>query len=113
VDRADEMGLRQAPGKKEAKEILSVVSAPGELLPQEKRERRQLLASALRSKDIIRQAEIFRDLSWCDQRRGLSSREYWLYKRLKRVVGGELALAQGIDLGDAKELLEERVRRHR
>jgi CarD family transcriptional regulator len=112
VDRAEEIGLREAPGRTEANEILSVISSPAEPLPQDYRERERLLASVLGSAGALRKAEVFRDLAWRERRKGrLSRKENELLRRLRRFVSGELALAEDLEFNEARELIEEKVNR--
>lgn len=112
VDRAEKIGLCEAPGRAEANEILSVLSSPAEPLPQDYRERQRLLASVLGSAGVLRKAEVFRDLAWRERRKGrLSRKETELFRRLKRLVGGEVALAEDVEFDEATELIEETVER--
>jgi len=109
VDNAEKIGLYRALGKPEAEKMLSVVSAPAEPLPQDYRKRQACVASALRSGNVLRTAEAFRDLAWRRHRKRLSAGDSRLLERLKRFLSGQLALAQDMDLDEASTLIESTV----
>ena len=109
VDKADEIGLTKAPERKEAQEMLSVVSKEPGTLPEEHKERAAAIDRALRSGKVLRLARAFRDLAWRGHRDRLLTVDRRQLERMKLFLGGELAVARGMDLEEARRLIERTV----
>lgn len=112
----DQAGERLRPAYKRTKlhHLLTneLASEPDEL-PQDYRERTKLIEVKLKSGEPKKWAEAVRDLTCQGEQRSLSQRDRQLLDRAMGLLSGELALAQGIPLEEARPHLKSMVeRRH-
>ncbi len=83
---------------------------PGEL-PQDHKERTKQIEDKLKSGRTKEWIEIVRDLTYREAQSSLSSADQQLLERVMDLLSGEIALAQGIEQGEAKACLVSIVQR--
>jgi CarD family transcriptional regulator len=100
---AEKIGLRHPIPRSKLKQVWAVLLADPRTLPTNHRERHELLAAKLNTRDILRLAEVIRDLAWRQRHRGrLTTRGKQMYKDGMMRLAGEIALVQEIELADAQ-----------
>jgi len=111
VENAEEIGFRRVVDPAKAKKLLAVVSAPAQALPEEAKERNEMLGSILSGEDIVRKAEGLRDLGWRRRHQRLLAGDERAFKQLTHLLAGEIALAVGVGFNEASVLLENSMSR--
>jgi CarD family transcriptional regulator len=103
VVAAKELGLRRAVSRSRLSQVWKVLRTNPEKLPQEHKERYELLTDKLYAGDILQVAEAVRDMAWRRHREGrLTTRGKRMYEEGMTLLAGEIAAAQGIDIADAE-----------
>ena len=112
VSRAEELGLRPALAQEEVGQILGILSAQAEELPQAHTQRYKECQARLDTGDTRAIAALIRDLSWQQIVAGkLNAPGQRIFKRAKRLLSGELAVTQETDVQDAEEQIRDALKR--
>jgi len=99
---AKELGLRRVISQEKLKEVWRVLSAGPKSLPDDHKKRYKLLRERLKAGDVFQIAETIRDMAWRQQRKGrLNTVGKRLYEKSIKILAGEIAALQDIDLSDA------------
>jgi len=106
VERADSLGLRRAIDKRIVPKVYAALSSQPDELPNNFTQRQTGLTNELKSGDVLRVAEMVRNLFWRSQRKRLSASDQELYLRAKEMLAGELALTQGVEVSEAVSRIE-------
>jgi CarD family transcriptional regulator len=106
VRMADEIGLRSVAGDKRSKELLKILQGDPDDLPDDFKKRQSHLSDRLREGDAVSLAEVVRDMAHRSIEKTYSPTEARLYDQARNMLGGELALAQGIEVAAALEQIE-------
>jgi len=110
VESADSIGLRYAIRQSRLNRVWRVLCASPESLPSNYRARYKVVESKLETGDIFQIAEVVRDMAWRQKQEGsLNTRGKRMYEEGIRLLAGEIAAAQGIDLMDGEAQVRDRV----
>jgi len=89
-----------------------VLRAKAKSLPENYRTRHAELEPKLRSGDLFQIAGVLRDLSWRRRQDRLTAGDRRAHRKAMRLLVGEVAAAQHIDVLDAEAQVRERLRRY-
>ncbi len=104
------IGIRRAISRSKLSRVWRVLRADPGTLPSDHKERYQLLESKLHAGDIMQVAEAVRDMAWRQQIEGnLTTRGKRIYEEGMRLLAGEVAAAQGIDLSNAENQIRAKL----
>lgn len=106
VAQSDKIGLRLAIDEKTIRRLLEMLAEPPNTLSPDFRERQEAVEERLREADIHVTTEVFRDLAWYGQIRGLTKRDTQLLQRAEESLAGELALVREIEVQEAVDILQ-------
>ena len=101
VRMADDLGLRLVASAEGTREVLDVLAAVPDVLPDDFKARQTDLQVRMRVGSAVAVAEVVRDMASRLRHRPCSPTETRLYQQARTMLGGELALAQGTDLDEA------------
>lgn len=108
---AETMGLRRVIPLSELKKVWRVLRAAPETLPADHKERYKLLEDKLHAGDVFQVAEVVRDMTWRQQREGhLTTIGKQRYEEGMRILAGEIAAVQSVDMDDAEAQVRVRLR---
>ncbi|MDY7077411.1 MAG: CarD family transcriptional regulator [Chloroflexota bacterium] len=103
VSAAKTLGLRRVIPRSGLSRVWRVLRADPRTLPAEHKERYKLLEDKLHTGDVFQVAEVVRDMAWRQQRKGrLTTTGKRRYEEGMRILSGEIAAVQGVDLDDAE-----------
>jgi CarD family transcriptional regulator len=103
ISTAKELGLRHAISQSNVSEVWGVLRAVPNVLPNDHKERYQLLEDKLHTGDAFQIAEVVRDMAWRLQRKGrLTTVGRRRYKEGIRFLAGEIAAVEGIEMVNAE-----------
>jgi CarD family transcriptional regulator len=112
VSRAEELGLRPALPQEEVGQILDILAAQAEELPQVHTLRYKACQARLDTGDTRSIAALIRDLSWQQIVAGkLNAPGQRFLKRARRLLAGELAVTQETDVQAAEEQIRDALKR--
>ena len=107
---AETLGLRHTIPRSELKKVWRVLSAASRTLPSDHKKRYELLDDKLHTGDVFQVTEVVRDMAWRQQREGkLTMMGKQRYEEGIRILAGEIATVQGIDLDDAEAQVRARL----
>jgi CarD family transcriptional regulator len=106
VRMAEEIGLRSVAGEKRSYEILVMLESAPDELPDDFKKRQAHLMERLREGDAMTLAAVVRDMARRSIEKTYSPTEARLYEQARNMLGGELALALGMELEHALERIE-------
>ena len=110
VDSAETIGVRHAVPQSKLKKVWHVLRADPTTLPADHKTRYQLLYDKLHTGDVIQVAEAVRDMAWRQKNQGsLTTQGKRIYDEGTRILTGELAAAQGIDMADAETQVRDKL----
>ena len=107
ADSVDLIGVRDVVDEAGLKKVFEVLRAPLTEEPTNWSRRFKANQEKIASGDVIKVAEVVRDLSRRDTDRGLSAGEKRMLSQARQVLGSEVALARQVSEDDALELLDE------
>jgi CarD family transcriptional regulator len=111
TSEADTLGLRPAIAQSEVDRVWRVLGSKPQSLPSNHKERYKVLEDKLYAGDVFQIAEVVRDMAWRRQMEGsLTTVGKRRYDESVRMLAGELAAVQGIDVSDAEAQILEKVR---
>ena len=100
---AEKIGLRHPIPQSKLEQVWRVLLAHPRTLPTDHKERYALLAAKLSARDVLRVAEVVRDMAWRRRHRGrLTMRGTQMYEDGMMRLAGEIAVVQHIELIDAE-----------
>ena len=103
VSAAETLGLRCVIQQSELKKVWHVLRATPKTLPDNHKKRYELLDDKLHTGDVFQVAEVVRDMTWRQQREGsLTTIGKQRYEEGIKILTGEIAAVQGVDLDDAE-----------
>jgi CarD family transcriptional regulator len=107
---AEEIGLRHPIPQSKLKQVWRVLLADPGMLPTDHKERYALLAAKLSARDVLRVAEVVRDMAWRQRDKGrLTMRGKQMYENGMMRLAGEIAVVQDIELIDAETEIREKL----
>lgn len=107
ADQTDEVGLRQVCDDKEIAKVITVLKTRGAKVPTNWSRRFKANNEKLKGGDIMRVAEVVRDLSLREMDKGLSAGEKRMLSKARQVLVSELAAALGKADADAEAYLDD------
>jgi len=107
ADRVDLVGVRDVVDKEGLDRVFEVLRQPYVEEPTNWSRRYKANLEKLASGDVIKVAEVVRDLWRRDKDRGLSAGEKRMLAKARQILVSELALAEKIDEQQAEALLDE------
>ncbi len=107
AENIDLVGVRDVVGKEGLDKVFQVLRAPYTEEPTNWSRRYKANVEKIASGDVIKVAEVVRDLSRRDQDRGLSAGEKRMLARARQILVSELALAEHTAEEKAEAILDE------
>ncbi|MDR2723301.1 MAG: CarD family transcriptional regulator [Cellulomonadaceae bacterium] len=107
ADNVDLVGVRDVVDEEGLTRVFDALSAPYTEEPTNWSRRYKANAEKLGSGDVIKVAEVVRDLSRRDVDRGLSTGEKSMLAQARRILVSELALAENTDESQAAQRLDQ------
>lgn len=104
--KADELGVRPAMSGDKRSRMIDVLRTAPEVLPDDYRERQELVWEKLRTGQVLLIAEVVRDLTWHRMREHLTKKDTEYLERAKARLAGEMALVSGAEQDDAEERID-------
>lgn len=105
LNKVSEVGLRPIIDKKELVKVFEVLQGKCSPLPANWNRRYRLNLEKIKDGDILKVAEVVRDLTIRDKERGLSSGEKRMLESAKQILISEIVLSKGIDESEAGEMI--------
>lgn len=106
----DKIGLRHAVSRAGLKKMWRVLLSDPEMLPDEHKERYQVLRDKLSTGDTYQVAEVVRDMAWRQQQKGhLTTVGKQMYEDGLMLLAGEIAAVRGVEFADAERLVRTRL----
>ncbi|HDQ71216.1 MAG TPA: hypothetical protein ENN19_03850 [Chloroflexi bacterium] len=110
IKAADSIGLRRAISSADLKSVWDILYSHPHSLPSNHKKRYQILEDKLYAGDIWQVAEAVRDMTWRQQQEGsLTTRGKRMYKEGIKLLAGEIAASQGIELTSAEMEIRDRL----
>ena len=103
----DLVGVRDVVDKAGLERVVEVLRAPYTEEPTNWSRRYKANLEKLHSGDVMKVAEVVRDLWRRDKDRGLSAGEKRMLAKARQILVSELALAEGTDEGNAEVILDD------
>jgi CarD family transcriptional regulator len=108
VGKADDVGLRPVITEAKLKQIWNILRADPNELPSDHNKRYDRLKTKLYSGDILKVAEVLRDLAWRrEEKRRLTMRGKRLYNKGMEFLSAEVAGAQDSNVEEAESKISE------
>jgi CarD family transcriptional regulator len=107
ADNVDLVGVRDVVGEDDLERVFDVLRAPYTEEPTNWSRRYKANLEKLASGDVIKVAEVVRDLWRRDKERGLSAGEKRMLSKARQILVSELALAEKTNEDKAEALLDE------
>jgi CarD family transcriptional regulator len=107
ADNAEIVGVRDVVGEEGLAKVFDVLRAPHTEEPTNWSRRYKANLEKLASGDVIKVAEVVRDLSRRDADRGLSAGEKRMLAKARQILVSELALAEHTEEEKAEAILDE------
>lgn len=107
ADNAEIVGVRDVVGQEGLEKVFEVLRAPHTEEPTNWSRRYKANLEKLASGDVLKLAEVVRDLWRRDRERGLSAGEKRMLARARQILTSELALAEKTNEDKAEALLDE------
>jgi RNA polymerase-interacting CarD/CdnL/TRCF family regulator len=110
VSAAETIGLRPAVSRSRLEHVWRVLRADPEKLPADHKARYELLNERLYAGDALQVAEAVRDMAWRQKQEGsLTTQGKRIYEEGMRILSGEIAATQAIDIADAEAQVSEKL----
>ena len=107
ADKVEDVGVRDVSNDKQLENVFNVLRAEHIEEPSNWSRRFKANSEKLTSGDVIKVAEVVRDLYRRDLDRGLSAGEKRMLSQARQILGSEVALAREVDEEEALALLDE------
>ena len=107
AENVDLVGVRDVVGKEGLEKVFEVLRAPFTEEPTNWSRRYKANVEKIASGDVIRVAEVVRDLSRRDSDKGLSAGEKRMLSKARQILVSELALAEKTEEIKAEAMLDE------
>ncbi|AWE41628.1 MULTISPECIES: CarD family transcriptional regulator [unclassified Actinobaculum] len=107
ADKVEDVGVRDVSNDDQLERVFDVLRAERAEEPANWSRRYKANGEKLTSGDVVKVAEVVRDLSRRDSDRHLSAGEKRMLLQARQILGSEVALARGVTEDRALELLDE------
>jgi CarD family transcriptional regulator len=109
VSNAEEIGLRSISQQAALSQVWHTLGAAAKRLLDDYRERQERIQEKLKTGDVIRVAEVIRDLSALKREDHLTSFDTRLLERAQQFLACEVALVEGVQISEAERMIYETV----
>ena len=103
VRKMDDLGVRQTMSSSKVEDVYETLRDTPHSLPDDYKERHQIIEARLQSGSPIEIAQAVRDLTWREANEGLSKIDGDLLAKGKEMLATEIALVTQDDLAEAQE----------
>lgn len=107
ADKVEDVGVRDVSNDSQLEKVFSVLRADQIEEPSNWSRRYKANSEKLTSGDVVKVAEVVRDLTRRDSGRGLSAGEKRMLSQARQILGSEVALAKDVSEEEALELLDQ------
>lgn len=107
ADKVEDVGVRDVSNDSQLEKVFSVLRADQVEEPSNWSRRYKANSEKLTSGDVVKVAEVVRDLTRRDSGRGLSAGEKRMLSQARQILGSEVALAKDVSEEEALELLDQ------
>jgi CarD family transcriptional regulator len=107
VSNAGEIGLRSISREAALSKVWRTLSGAGETLSDDYKKRQKRIQEKLKTGDVIKVAEVIRDLSNLKHEDHLTSFDTRLFERAQQFLACEVALAEGMQVSEAERMIYE------
>jgi CarD family transcriptional regulator len=107
VSNAEEIGLRSISQRAALSQVWHTLGAAAKRLLDDYRERQERIQEKLKTGDVIRVAEVIRDLSALKREDHLTSFDTRLLERAQQFLACEVALVEGVPVSEAERMIYE------
>jgi CarD family transcriptional regulator len=102
-----EIGVRPAMRRARLTRVLARLESQPDHLPQDYKERQDLVCEKLNTGRVMQVAEAVRDLTWHKRRDHLTKRDTDLLAQGKNRLAAEMALVSGAEVSDMESMIED------
>jgi CarD family transcriptional regulator len=107
VSNAEEIGLRSISREAALSRVWRTLSGTGESLSGDYKKRQKRIQKKLKTGDVIKVAEVIRDLSTLKREDHLTSFDTRLLDRAQQFLACEVALVEGVQVSEAERMIYE------
>ncbi len=107
VSKAEEIGLRSISQEAVLSQVWHTLDATAETLSDDFRKRQERIQEKLKTGDVIKVAEVVRDLSALKREDHLTSFDTRLLERAQQFLSSEVALIEGVQVSEAERMIYE------
>ncbi|MDD7463535.1 MAG: CarD family transcriptional regulator [Anaerococcus sp.] len=105
----EDMNIRDVISKEEGEEVLRILDQEPTKMSNNWNVRYRKNQEILKTGDIFDIAQMVRNLTVLDQKKGLSTTEKKLLNRSRRIMASELVMAGSLDKKQAEEMIDESI----
>jgi CarD family transcriptional regulator len=109
VSNAEEIGLRSISREAVLSKVWRTLSRAAEALSDDYKKRQERIQEKLKTGDVIKVAEVIRDLSTLKREDHLTSFDTKLLERAEQFLACEVALVEGLQVSEAERIISETV----
>jgi CarD family transcriptional regulator len=102
----DEVGVRPAMSRTKLSNMIDRLEAKPNTLPDDYKERQELVWEKLRTGRVMQVAEVVRDLTWHERRLHLTKKDESLLSRGRSWLAAEMALVAGSEISDMEDMID-------
>lgn len=99
-------GVRLAMSAKERRQVLDILRAKPDPLPDDHKERQEQIWEKLKTGESIQVAETVRDLMWHEQQAHLTKKDTDYLDRARKMLAAEIALVDDCEVAEANRMVE-------
>jgi CarD family transcriptional regulator len=107
VSKAEEIGLRSISQEAALSKVWRTLSGAGESLSDDYRRRQERIQEKLKTGDVIKVAEVIRDLFALKCEDHLTSFDTRLFERAQQFLACEVALVEGVQVSEAERMISD------
>ena len=107
VSNAEEIGLRSVSREAVLSKVWRTLSRTGEVLSDDYKKRQERIQEKLKTGDVIKVAEVIRDLSTLKREDHLTSFDTKLLERAQQFLASEVALVEEVQVSEAERMIYE------
>jgi CarD family transcriptional regulator len=107
VSNAEEIGLRSISRQATLSQVWHILGAEAETLADDYKKRQKRVQEKLKTGDVIKVAEVIRDLSSLKREDHLTSFDTKLFERAQQFLACEVALIKGVQVNEAAQIISE------
>ncbi len=99
-------GVRPAMSGRQMRQVLNTLRDTPEQLPEDHRERQELVWEKLKTGKSLQVAETVRDLLWHQQQAHLTKKDTDYLDRARKMLAAEIALVEDVEIAEANRTIE-------